>query len=84
MGRWKHRVPNASSSSDISKLLIGFPEGVANGEVKSPDVVRLGTASGGASFGEGGGRFLGGLDAEVTVASRVRSTAPEDSEYLSP
>lgn len=59
LGRWKHRVPNASSSSDISKLLIGFPEGVANGEVKSPDVVRLGTASGGASFGEGGGRFLG-------------------------
>ena len=61
LGRWKHRVPNASSSSDISKLLIGFPEGVANGEVKSPDVVRLGTASGGTSFGEGGGRFLGGL-----------------------
>ena len=62
LGRWKHRVPNASSSSDISNLLTGFPEGVANGEVKSPDVVRLGMASGGggASLG-GGGCFLGGI-----------------------
>ena len=85
MGRWEHRVPNASSSSDISKLLIGFPEGVANGEVKSPDVVRLGTASGGLRLGrEEGASSGGGLDTEVAVVSRVRSTAPEDSEFLPP
>ena len=62
LGRWKHRVPNASSSSDISNLLIGFPEGVANGEVKSPDVMRLGTASGGLRLGREEGASSGKLD----------------------